>query len=30
MSNSEPSAIMPHGILCMYGLYKFSWIIKLG
>src|SRR5450755_1471599 len=29
MSNSEPSAIVLHGIPCMYGLYKFSWIIQV-
>jgi len=29
MSNSEPSAILLHGIACMYGLYKFSWIIQV-
>src|ERR1039458_9715989 len=27
MSNSEPSAIVLHGIPCMYGLYKFSCTI---
>src|ERR1035438_8564562 len=29
MSSSEPSAIVLHGIPCMYGLYKFSWIIQV-
>src|ERR1035441_10081254 len=29
MSNSQPSAIVLHGIPCMYGLYKFSWITQV-